>query len=73
LIDQRGQLIDSEGDDQLCIQMVVTRELRPGETIRDDDVVALNGKLLKNNETYKLRYKYFGFEAETKFTVRVVM
>ncbi|MDP4026613.1 hypothetical protein Q8W71_28805 [Methylobacterium sp. NEAU 140] len=68
LMDSKGALIESEKDG-MCSSITQNRTLKAGETIRSDYVVSLNGKLLKENEPYKLLIKFWGFEAEASFEV----
>lgn len=69
LFDLGGRLVESEHDDA-CAQVLQTRVLEPGETIRTDHVVVLNGKLLSDGASYTLRFKFWHFEADATFAVR---
>lgn len=71
VLDERGTIVDVEKD-ELCLQIFQSRNLEPGETIRSDYVVAVNGKALQDGRRYRLRFKFWRFESEAFFTVRVV-
>ena len=68
LLDSDGNLIESEKDG-MCSFVTQHGILKAGNSIRSDYVVGLNGKLLKEI-SYKLRFKFWEFEAEAIFEVR---
>jgi hypothetical protein len=71
LLDDGGELIDSEHDD-LCIQHWQHRSFESGSTIRTDYVVKLNGRLLRDGVGYRLRFFFWGFQGEAAFTAHYV-
>ena len=68
LYDSSNNLVQSEPHG-MCPQHVVTASLPAGQTIRTDNVITLNGKLLESGETYTIKYKFWGYSSEASFTV----
>ena len=67
-----GQVIDGDKDD-LCLQVMQTLTLHPGDHIRRDTTALLNGKSLQSGGTYSFRLHYFRqIQAEQQFSVRVL-
>ena len=67
LYDDSGRLIQTELY-ALCSQHVVNALLPAGESLRTDNSIALNGRLLLNREKYTIRYKFLSYYSEATFT-----
>lgn len=57
---------------EICIQVIQTTEINPGETIRFDDELLCSSILFQENETYKVKYTIYGLDCEDSFTIDVV-
>jgi len=55
-----------------CTQNVVFQRLPAGKSVRGDNIVRLNGRLLVSGQAYLLRYKFWGYKTEASFTARHV-
>lgn len=71
LIDADGRIVQAE-EPEICVGTIVNRPLNPAETIRGDNVLPLNGTLLRDGQRYTVRYKFWGCESEDGFTAHVV-
>jgi hypothetical protein len=69
--DAAGQVVDREKD-EVCTQQIQARVLDPGETLRAERSLTLDGKALRDGESYTLHYRFWGFAAEGRFRARVV-
>jgi hypothetical protein len=71
LCDEAGNIIQTEpaGD---CIEIPVTKKLPAGQSIRGDNVVELNGKLLLKTKSFVLKYKFWGHPCQASFNVIVL-
>ena len=67
LYDDSGRLIQTELH-AVCPQHAVNALLPAGESLRTDNSIALNGRLLLNREKYTIRYKFGGYYSEATFT-----
>ena len=65
-INQRAEFPDA------CIQVIAELTLAPGETITENTMVLLDGKLLQDRTSYTLVYRFWGIPSEATFTVQVV-
>ena len=52
-------------------QLDVKRSLAPGETVRADLTLDLDGKLLNHGQQHTIKFKFWGIACEEKFSVRV--
>jgi hypothetical protein len=71
LRDSSGTLIQREPP-EICTDMVVKFPLGAGETIRGDNIVSLDGKLLKDEERYTLKYQFWRQACEATFTAHLL-
>ena len=71
VFDSNDDLIQSEPHG-ICPQHVVDTKLPAGQSIRSDNVLTLNGKLLEDGEKYTIKYKFWGYPSEASFSVEVV-
>jgi hypothetical protein len=71
VFDEAGRMVDSEKD-ELTITVLQSRNFEPGETLRSDYLVSLNGKVLSENARYRLRFKFWSFEGEAFFRAKIV-
>jgi hypothetical protein len=69
LYDDSGRLIQTELCSP-CPQYVVNAALPAGESLRTDNSITLNGKLLLDGEKYTVRYKFWGYYSEASFATR---
>lgn len=70
--DADGKVVQAE-EPEICVQVVVTRPLNVGETIRGDNSLPLNGKLLKDGHRYTVHYKFWGFDAQGMFVAHIAL
>jgi hypothetical protein len=47
--------------------------LEQGQTIRGDNTLPLNGRLLKDGQRYTVQYKFWGFAAAASFTAHIAV
>lgn len=62
-----GNIVQAEPPEAICAYQYVLRELKPGETLRGDNTLLLNGKLLADGAEYSVHYKFFGHAAIGRF------
>ena len=70
--DAQGRIVQAEGP-ETCIDIVVTRPLGQGQTIRGDNTLPLNGTLLKDGQRYTVHYGFWGFAAAASFIAHIVV
>jgi hypothetical protein len=68
-----GPTVIQAEEPEICVDVVATRTLAAGVTIRGDNSLPLNGRLLKNGRRYTVRYKFWGHEATDAFVAHVVV
>jgi hypothetical protein len=71
ILEASGNANQVKAKADFCIQVLVTHLVKPGETLAADDVARIDGKLLKDGASYKFRYKFFGYEAESNFKAAI--
>lgn len=69
VVDENGNLIQAKQPEP-CIDMVAIYKLTAGDTLRGDNNLPLNGKLFEEDKQYTIRYKFWGFDIEDRFTSR---
>jgi hypothetical protein len=70
--DAEGRVVQAEEPEQ-CIQISVTRPLEAGHTIRGDNTVPLNGRLLKDGQSYTVHDAFWGSAAAASFIAHIVV
>jgi len=70
--DAQGRVVQAEGP-ETCLQIVVTRPIGQGQTIRGDNTLPLNGKLLKDGQRYTVALRLLGFAAAASFIAHRVV
>jgi hypothetical protein len=71
LFDQSGDLIQTEPSGN-CIQIPVSKKIPAGQSIRGDNDVKLDGKLLLKGKSFILKYKFWGYPCQAQFNVIVL-
>ncbi len=71
LTDLTDNVIQTEPPEN-CIQVLASRTIAPGETIAENSTVVLDGRLLRDKTSYKLKYRFWGVPSEATFVVQVV-
>ncbi len=67
ILETSGAANQAKAKPGMCIQVLVTHVVKPGETLATDDIARIDGKLLHDGASYKFRYKFFGYESESSF------
>jgi hypothetical protein len=70
--DVDSRVVQAEEPEQ-CIQIIVTRPLESGQTIRGDNTLPLNGRLLKDGQRYTVHYGFWGYAAAASFIAHTVV
>ena len=71
LTDLTDNVIQTEPP-EICIQIIASRTIAPGETITENSTVVLDGRLLRDRTSYKLKYRFWGIPSEATLVVQVV-
>ena len=71
LTDLTDNVIQTEPP-EICIQVFASRTIAPGETIAEDSTVVLDGRLLRDRTSYKLKYRFWGVPSEAILVVQVI-
>jgi hypothetical protein len=69
LYEDSGRLIQTELHSR-CLQSVLNAHLPAGGRMRIDNSIALNGRLLLDRQKYTIRYKFWGYYSEARFTAQ---
>jgi len=71
IVDAAGAENQKEKKDPICTEQHLSLTLPAGKSITGPGEAKIQGKLLKDGETYTFEYTLYGYKAENKFTAHL--